>query len=174
MAIAIDPIAFRAMPRRLLVTAVAATVTFATAAADADPLLRTRPAIRAVPAFVASMPTAGAWSFWLPNVVVKPVDSDVFAKIERAIDALPKPAFARWKDDGPRDPRLRDPARARDAISLGLVRPPPVSKAGAALAGLGAGVGGSLSLTRVNAKLPLRFGPILTAGGGGVRLTCRF
>jgi hypothetical protein len=71
------------------------------------------------------------------------------------------------KDNGPRDPTVHDPARDRDATSLGVICP-PMSGRGAALAGIGAVTGAAAVILKIGKSL--RIGPVGFLGGGGIAL----
>jgi hypothetical protein len=73
------------------------------------------------------------------------------------------------KDNGPRDPTIHDPARERDATSLGVICP-PMSGRGAALAGVGAVTGAAALILKIGKSLPIRIGPVGYLGGGGIAL----
>lgn len=163
------------MNRKILAGVVALSFTLATITASADPKVApVLPNVRAVPVPMIAAPDPMR-GIPLANVVVPSSDTGFFAQVARELDKLPKPIMPKWQNMGPRDPAPRDRSRRYFATSLGIPHVRGVSGKGAAMAGLGAGIGGSiLLLKRRGSKSPIGIGPLLFSGGGGIGVSTRW
>jgi hypothetical protein len=97
----------------------------------------------------------------------------IVGKIARLAAKLQSDTVLRQTEGGPRNPTLRDPARERDATSLGVLHA-TVSRTGAGLAVAGAAGGGAPLLFGVLKSIPIKIGPMAFLGGGGIMLRARW
>jgi hypothetical protein len=126
------------------------------------------PSIAALSTTVPSSPTSA--SPVSPDV---PPGTDLVSKLARLYDKLRAEYVTRTNAGGPRNPAPRDPARDRDATSLGVDHP-RLSALGAALSGGGVACLGIPLVVKEAKKLPVRLGPMGAVGGGGLAIRGRW
>jgi hypothetical protein len=160
----------------LFVTALTTVLTHS-AHADPSPL-----GIPLLPSIVPPLPRAvldGITKHPIPIAAMDPEpapqDQGFLSRVGRWLDGMRPSASGGPREAASRNPSLHDPARDRDATSFGI-RTAPMSMKGAAIAGLGVAAGAAqiIDLGKVAKKLPVRLGPTLCQGGGGISLGARW
>ena len=167
------------MSRRLIALPLTVSIIFLSAApARAEspmprlPILPSIEASRSPSVFTTSIALA-------PATTTTPKEGGLVASIGRELQTL-WPSMStlseRSGDLGPRDMRLRDRARDRDATTFGISRPAPMSRSGALFASGGLGAGATRMLVNLGRKqkLPVTLGPTMCQGGGGISLGIRW
>lgn len=107
----------------------------------------------------------------------QPADNSLFGQIATWLNRIRPPPSSNDPREAAARFAPRDAARERDATSLGIPanRAVKVSSAGAAMGGIGVGAGGAQLLDLASSKkLPVRIGPTVWQGGGGLSLKARW